>query len=201
MPAIRQNRNRCRSELRQTTPVSEGMEPMKPRIALATVLGAAAVLGVAGLAWACTNFATVNLSGASGPAGSELVATGAYTQPGVEVALRWNSRTAPVVATAVPDAAGAYSVPVRVPEASSGVQVLLAVDRDGNVARAAFEVTGPAAAPAAAVPVAAAPAGPDHGRIGAAVLAAGLLAAVPFAAGLLMWRRPALARVRTRREA
>ncbi len=172
---------------------------MKPRIALASVLGAAAVLGVAGLAWACTNFATVNLSGSAGPANTEVVATGAYAQPGVEVALRWNSRSAPVAARAMPDASGAYSVPVRVPEGASGVQVLLATDRDGNVARAAFEVTAAPLQPSVVGPVPNS-AGTDYLRIGAGVLAVGLLAAVPFAAGLLMWRRPALARARTRRE-
>jgi photosystem II stability/assembly factor-like uncharacterized protein len=94
--------------------------------------------------------------------------------------------------------AGAYQVPVRVPATASGVQVLLATDRDGNVARAAFEVTGAATSPAA--PAAARPAGPDPIRIGSAILALGLMAAVPFAAGLLLWRRPALAEARVRRE-
>jgi len=170
---------------------------MKPRVALATVVGAAAALGVAGLAWACTNFATLNLSGTAGRAGTEVVATGANAQPNVPVALRWNSRSAPVVATATPDAAGAYTLPVRVPEAATGVQVLLATDRDGNVARAAFEVTGPALAP---MPVSTPAPGPDPARVGATVLALGLLAAVPFGAALLLWRRPALARVRAARE-
>ncbi|HVL28928.1 MAG TPA: hypothetical protein VM390_12320 [Acidimicrobiales bacterium] len=171
---------------------------MKPRMALAAILGVAALLGAAGLAWACTNFATLNLSGAAGPAGAEVVATGQHAQPNVPVALRWNSRSAPVVATATPDGAGAYQVPVRVPATASGVQVLLATDRDGNVARAAFEVTGAATSPAA--PAAARPAGPDAIRIGSAILALGLMAAVPFAAGLLLWRRPALAEARVRRE-
>lgn len=170
---------------------------MKPRVALASALGAAAVLGVAGLAWACTNFATLNLSGAAGPAGTEVVATGAQAQPNVPVALRWNSRSAPVVATATPDAQGAYTVPVRVPEAATGVQVLLATDRDGNIARAAFEVTGPAAVQP---PVAMTTSATDYGRIGAGVLAVGLVAAVPLAAALLLSRRPALARARASRE-
>ena len=170
---------------------------MKPRVALAAVLGTAAVLGVASLAWACTNFATLNLSGTAGPAGTEVVATGANAQPNVPVALRWNSRSAPVVASATPDAAGAYTVPVRVPESASGVQVLLATDRDGNVARAAFEVTGPAPV---RVPLSTPASGPDPVRIGATVLALGLLAAVPFGAALLLWRRPALARARASRE-
>ncbi|MFP5316868.1 MAG: hypothetical protein ACLGI2_01095 [Acidimicrobiia bacterium] len=170
---------------------------MKPRVALASVLGAAAVLGVAGLAWACTNFATLNLSGAAGPAGTEVVATGGQAQPGVPVALRWNSRSAPAVATATPDAQGAYTVAVRVPEAATGVQVLLATDRDGNIARAAFEVTGPAAAQP---PLGSPGSGTDYGRVGAGVLAVGLLAAVPFAAALLLLRRPAVAPVRVRRE-
>jgi hypothetical protein len=143
------NSPRCRSDEEQTAPPAKRKVAMKPRVALAAILGVAALLGAAGLAWACTNFATLNLSGAAGPAGAEVVATGQHAQPNVPVALRWNSRSAPVVATATPDGAGAYQVPVRVPATASGVQVLLATDRDGNVARAAFEVTGAATSPAA----------------------------------------------------
>lgn len=112
------------------------------RTVVGAFLGAAAVVVAASAAWACTSFSTLRLGQTSGGPGTELAVTGAGAEAGKPVTLRWGSLTGPVLATAVVDAGGAFAIPVTVPEGLGGVHVVLAIDAAGDVARAAFEVTG-----------------------------------------------------------
>ncbi len=114
---------------------------MVRRIALLLGGVAAAVLGVAGMAWACTGFSAINLSATVGPAGSDLVVQGTGAAANAPVAMRWDSRTGPLAAQAVTDGAGAFSVALMVTPATPGVHVLVATDAADGVARGAFEVT------------------------------------------------------------
>src|SRR4051794_37732407 len=114
------------------------MSRMSRGAVLATMIGVAAIVGAAGVAWACTTFSMINLSASSGQPGSEIMVTGENAAPNSQVVLRWDSRTAPQVAAATVDAAGKFAVPVKAPEASGGVHVLLATDGQGQIARGAF---------------------------------------------------------------
>jgi hypothetical protein len=86
---------------------------------------------------------------------------------------------------------------VRIPDARSGVHVLLATDGKGQIARGAFEVntgapTEGTSSPAYRTDATAAPS-TDWLRIGMNLLAVGLLAAVPLVALGVLARRPVLA--------
>lgn len=111
------------------------------------------MLGI-GVAWACTNLATMNLSNAAGTSGQSVTITGssfnvAKAGPAVPVQLHWNGVAGPVLATAIPDATGNISAAVTVPQASPGYYVVVAtqqingVDAYGTPARAAFQVLSP----------------------------------------------------------
>ena len=164
-------------------------------------LAAAAVLGAASVAWACTTFSMINLSAMSGPANSEVTVKGTSAAANSQVTLRWDSRTSTPVAQATTDAEGNFSVAVKAPDAGQGVHFLVAIDGDGDVARGAFEVTtGPLSETSAfnSSPSA----DPDQGlRTGVLALAIGLMLLVPVA-GMVVLARPAdRVRVRATRSA
>jgi hypothetical protein len=167
-------------------------------VALAAVAGVAAVLALSSLAWACTTFSTLTLSSSSGSAQTEVVVRGEGAAVNAPVVVRWDSRAGVKLAEARVDAAGNFSVPVRIPDAEQGVHVLLATDSKGEVARQAFEVAGPGgklAAPAPAFHRDRAIAQTDYARLGLNVLALGLLAVVPVLGALVLLRRPIAVRV------
>lgn len=143
------------------------------KLKLAIPLGAAcAAVAVAGIvAYACTSLASLNLSQASGAAGSQLTVTGSSFNPSVKpdadglftpVTLHWNSVTGPVLADGIaPDPTGAIGpVTVTVPaSATPGYYMVVATQQQiqggtgeayGTPARTVFQVTGSAAAPAPA---------------------------------------------------
>jgi hypothetical protein len=154
------------------------------RAVLGALVSAGAVMVAAGLAWACTSFSTIGLSSSAGQAGSEVAVTGAGAEAGGPVVIRWNALEGPVLATTTADANGAFTVPVRVPDSLGGVHVVLAVDAAGDVARAAFEVTGvPVPERSASPSGASGVTGLELGR-GAALLALGLLGVALVGAGL-----------------
>jgi hypothetical protein len=113
------------------------------------------VMGVAATAWACT--AQVGLSPLlqqSGPQGTQLSVSG-QTIGGGEVEIRWNGVRGPVIGTALTGQDGGandFTAQVTIPEATPGVYYLVAAAENGQVSRAAFEVTpsDPAATPAVA---------------------------------------------------
>ena len=166
--------------------------------ALMGLLGAATVLGVASVAWACTTFSMINLSAAAGPASSEVTVKGTSASANGPVTLRWDSRTSAPVAQATADAEGSFSVPVRVPDTGQGVHFLVAIDAKGDVARGAFEVTsGSPVEPASAFnsrPAATASDPNQWLRTGVIGLGLGLMVMVPLA-GLAVLAKPR-ARVR-----
>lgn len=121
-----------------------------------TALGAlvAMMMVFGGVAYACTNLATLNLSTASGNVGDNVTVTGSSfrTPKGdgapMPVELHWNGADGPLLAKAVPDAAGNISASFQVPEGQAGYYVVLAtqmdkgVDAYGTPARAAFQILG-----------------------------------------------------------
>lgn len=97
-------------------------------------------------AWACTNLATLNLSEASGPAGSEIDISGSSFRTaergGQAVELHWNGVDGPVLASATPDATGNIVASLQVPaDATPGYYVIVATqnsvdDETGEVSAA-----------------------------------------------------------------
>ena len=168
-------------------------------------LGAAAtVLAVAGMAaFACTNLATLNLSGPGGSPGQAITATGSSFgvaeagAPMAPVLLRWDSVDGDVLAQVTPDPAGNISATFTVPQAEPGQYVIVATQKDaegkdefGTPARATFEVVGPsgqAARPVTETPVSA---GSDSSSAGTVALMAGLgvvgIALFGLGAGMFM---------------
>lgn len=139
------------------------------KIKLALPLGVACVaVAVAGIvAYACTSLATLNLSQASGPAGTQATVTGSSFNPSAKpdadgtftpVTLHWNSVSGPVLADGiVPDATGAIGpVQVTIPaSANPGYYMIVATQEQltggsgeafGTPARTVFQVTGTAGA-------------------------------------------------------
>lgn len=87
-----------------------------------------AVLAWAGVAFACTAVAGVEVVGSRGTPGSQTVVEGRRFEPG-PVQLRWNTADGPLLATATgPE----FSVPVTVPDAPDGVAFVIAVQRDSK---------------------------------------------------------------------
>lgn len=123
-------------------------------VGLATVVGVTTV-------FACTSLATLNLSQASAPSGSNLTVTGSsfgsVSQGNSAVSLHWNSTSGPVLAQGiVPDQSGAIGpVSVTIPQsATPGYYTIIATQTDksgqnsfGTPARAAIQVTGANGAP------------------------------------------------------
>ena len=117
--------------------------------------GLATVVGVTTV-FACTSLATLNLSQASAPSGTNLTVTGSSfgstTSGNSAVTLHWNSISGPVLAQGVaPDSSGAIGpVSVTIPQsATPGYYTIIATQTDktgqnafGTPARAAIQVTG-----------------------------------------------------------
>ncbi len=150
-----------------------------------TVVVVVAVAGMA--AFACTNLATLNLSGPRATPGETITATGSSFgvaeagAPQAPVLVRWNGVEGDVLAQAVPDPAGNISASFTVPQAEPGQYVIVATQRDaegedefGTPARATFEVLGPDGQPARPVTDTPASSASDSNSAGAIALMAGL---------------------------
>lgn len=122
-------------------------------IALAVI-----VVVAASTAFACTNIATINLSDSQGRPGRTVMVTGSSfgaikrssTAPPVPIKVRWDGSEGPVLAEAMADTFGQFSVQITIPDVAPGRYVVLAVQRDvdgydiyGSPARAAFAVVTP----------------------------------------------------------
>lgn len=112
---------------------------------------AIAVLGVLALsagvtAFACTPSNLVSLSTPTGHPGTAVSVNGTVLSAN-EVILRWNDSDGPVLGRVLPEG-GKFSASFTVPEAAPGYYVVVAAQHDamGNetVARAAFQLVGPA---------------------------------------------------------
>jgi len=110
--------------------------------------------------FACTSLAAMNLSAASGPAGSQVTVSGssfnAVKDGTSAVSIHFNGATGPVIATVEPDASGAIApTAITIPgDVQPGFYAIVAVQTEkggapafGTPARAAFEVTGPGTGP------------------------------------------------------
>src|SRR4051794_7645607 len=129
---------------------------------LSVVVLAAAGLGVAALAWACTPQAYISLSPSSGPPGTVVTVTGSRFVADGRVELRLNSVDSAPVATAT---GPSFSVQVTIPQdVQPGATVLIGAtgyDQDGQAVSqpaTGYRVAGPAAAAPAPAPATTAPA-------------------------------------------
>jgi len=128
-------------------------------------LAAVALATTAGLAWACTQSPVISIRPGTGPAGADIVVTGANFQPGL-VEIHWNSATGPL-ATTTDNFSSALSSPadmaairsggavIKAPDFGPGAYYLIAVQRDAAGAITAksagsFQVTSALASAAGA---------------------------------------------------
>ena len=172
---------------------------------LASAVGVVMVIGAAS-AWACTNLASLNPSQTTRNPGTQITLTGtAYaTKGGSDVAIRWNSTTAPPLTTVKADPAGTIRADVTIPaDAKPGNHILIATQdytdskgvttaAYGTPARASFTVGSAAVAPAppaaATASAAASSDGTPAGLIALTVLL-GIGGLVLFAGGLALFAR------------
>ena len=125
-------------------------------------LGVSALVAVpvvfASAAFACQALTTANARPRSGPVGTEVNVTGGGYNRNYPVEIRWDSRTAPPLATAQPAENGSVSAFIRVPQTSVGYHTILItqkvlsggvwVDKSGSPGRTSFQVTSGSASSA-----------------------------------------------------
>ncbi len=151
------------------------------RMVTAAFGGAAALLGAAGMAFACTGQPVMQMAGQPmGEAGSR-VALNVLSSPQLDkapVSVHWNALNGPTLATASLPAEGGR-MEVTVPKVGPGVYYLVLNAGEAGVGRAAFEVTEPAgfAAPRSAWDSGERPASGTSGPLtaGMVLLAVGLV--------------------------
>lgn len=163
--------------------------------ARAAVLAAISLMLIAGSAsYACVPqpFVVIHPQ-SSGAVGSQVTVNGQLFENG-RVEIRWNATDGPLLATAQ---STDFAMPVTVPSAPPGLYTLIAVSRGangvlGSVARAEFQVTGPAPVPITESPVPNGAAadessnGPSFASVAAAV---GLVAIGAFGGAAVVARR------------
>ncbi len=135
------------------------------RVFVGSVAAAGAAVALAGAAaFACIAPSAVNLSTATGKPGDVVTVNGTNwrmppgsTTNGVEV--HWKAPTGPLLATAVPDANGAFKTSFTIPDGPAGFYVVAAVMKDANgqdvegtPGRAIFEVQGATSTPVTNAP-------------------------------------------------
>lgn len=178
------------------------------RAATGLAVGVAAVLCVAGIAWACTPQPRIlGLTHQFGHSQSTFTVRGDAVAPAGVVEMRWNAVHGPVVGTGVADENGDFAADVRVPDVAPGVYSLLAVADGTSLARVAFEVV-PKTAPSAdaaptsvtppwgsvtSAPLHSSPASSNTVSVGAGLLAVGLVALFSGFTVATVRRRKALA--------
>ncbi|MDP8929339.1 MAG: hypothetical protein M3O70_12405 [Actinomycetota bacterium] len=186
------------------------------RVMITFVVAVTSLLLGAMTAWACTNLATLNLSQSAVQAGNTIEVTGSSFKAPAEgvqpVQLHWNSAAGPILAEAVPDAAGSILTQVTIPaDAQPGHYVLvatqMAVDPGhglpsgepvfGTPARAAVMVGSPAPVEgeAAGAPTVSTTPEPGSGAMVAVTALLALLGLGLFGGGLALFVRE----VRSRR--
>lgn len=111
-------------------------------VALGLGFGAALVMGLGSLAWACTSQAWVGkITPGAGPAGTRATVTGENFVVG-PVEIRWNTSNGPLLTTAT---GPRFSVAVTIPDARPDVYPVVAISRQGGrivgQSSTAFEVT------------------------------------------------------------
>ncbi|HVE47464.1 MAG TPA: hypothetical protein VNA57_12060 [Acidimicrobiales bacterium] len=116
------------------------------RRALGVAVGiAGGIMGIAGLAWACTPQATTqSITPGAAPPGAEVTLTSENGYPSAApVEIRWNSSEGPLLATAA--GSGSFSVRFTVPDVHPDIYYVVGVQRSGGVithkAVVSFEVT------------------------------------------------------------
>lgn len=168
-------------------------------------LGVAIAAGWASVAFACSPLPQVYsvLPEAATP-GDTVVVRGQAVKSSAPVKIRWNGVNGPVLASAIPDAGGSFSVSMVVPEAAPGIYSLTLQTEDAGVNRAAIEVTAPATSAStsgrsalwpslSAQPSVAAPEPGGANAAGVALLGVGLVALAGGTTAAVTRRRRALA--------
>lgn len=167
--------------------------------------GVAVLAGWASVAFACSPLPQVYsvLPEAATP-GDTVVVRGQAVKSSAPVKIRWNGVNGPILAAATPDARGAFSAPVVVPDVAPGIYSLTLQTQDAGVNRTTFEVTAPAssatASPRAQLwpsfatqPSIATPAPGGANAAGVALLSFGLVALAGGSTAAVVRRRRALA--------
>lgn len=128
---------------------------MRRHVVVTTVsLVAAALIALAGVAWACTPLPRlVTITPLAAAPGSAVEVRGQAVSADAAVQLRWNAVRGPQLAAAAANANGDFTARFTVPaQAAPGVYTIVAVTEDEGLARAAFQVVGaPGQAPSAPV--------------------------------------------------
>lgn len=165
------------------------------RLLLVLGLFGAGVVGRAAGAYGCVPqpFILVHPRASATP-GTEVRVDGQLFSNGSKIEIRWNATDGPQLATAQ---SADFSVPITIPSAPAGLYTVVALTRSqagvqGEVARAAFQVTGGAPAPAPAVGssgAGAVPARRDGGTSFPSVAAAVGLVALGLLGGALLFGR------------
>lgn len=142
----------------------------------------AAILALAAVAFACTPSNLVSLSTPVGAPSTAVSVSGSLLSPN-DVVVRWNGADGPVLARATAADFERGALNFSVPDVAPGYYTVTAVQKDGvgndMIARAAFQVVGPAGQVAPAQPAAfSAPAGNDPASTGVTL-------ALAFGAGLV----------------
>jgi len=152
----------------------------------------AAVLAMASVAFACTNFIRIDSIAAATEAPSPTAAIrGSGAAAGATVELRWNSPKGPLIGTATATEAGDYATSVSIPQASAGIHMIVASDGK-TVNRAAYAVGDPRAVLDPTTPL-----GRTEGK-GAALPSHSILAAVSLVGLVILLGGFAAAAVRAR---
>lgn len=116
---------------------------MKRGIQVAAVGSAFALLFAGGLAWACTEAATISLGANSGPAGTPVSVTGSSFAEG-PVEVRWNSRTGEILATGQgPEFTVSITPPAGTPPEVYYIVAIQSGPEGTFSASETLEVTGP----------------------------------------------------------
>jgi len=137
------------------------------RILLGSIAAPVVVLAAVSLAWACVPQGSLTLGPTTGPAGSQVAASGSGFDAGAAVEIRWESRTGQVLATTTGPSFN--NVPITIPAtATTGIHYVSAAmvgeHAEHSATAASFEVTG-SAPPGPAPPNPAPPSKADpHGH-------------------------------------
>lgn len=115
------------------------------RFGLGLLASAAVVVGMLGVAYACTGQPQVfSVSPLTAPVGAEVTMRGEAVAVATPVELRWNGVAGPKLAEVTAGADASFALTFTVPDVEPGVYSLMVVTGEGTTAvgRTAFEVSG-----------------------------------------------------------
>lgn len=113
------------------------------RIFLLTLAQATLILGIWGMAWACTVQPRIlTLTPTSGTVGTHVIVSGDGTIPETEIVVHWNGLGGPRLGVTESAADGTFAVSIVVPAVENGVYSVVIATQDAGIGRNSFEVIG-----------------------------------------------------------